>query len=635
MTLLEWWIEYGDKYGIPYDVTCMDCRNPYFSTVEVNTDKDAILIISNKVTSGYDYRSTVWELSDKFLYDNEEEEIQEPAKYVESRNRNISRSEGKELMSNVCYTAIDNIIDGKTSLQPVSTAFPAFYDVTDWVAVGSREVTPTERMTGIQPTARYTHVDDRASDPTDWIVYEEYIEGSYLRVYNAETKKIEYRSTDGKTLFFEVDSTMSNREAFFREVLPDKEPRKDVTFVPGHNAKVYVSGDYEWKYVKPHAEYADAESRESAIARGDLSPVDLVSQLRNAGFIVKVGNRDILICATDDEGYYIDFKEAMKQFNNKGHDVTGLTFRQEVQMLLSQGTLHTRALDGKEFNIDEVIEAGRIELERAGAKLSRSDYPWQMQKVEDKEDTSKSYWEIREAQNEQAWLDIAESTANMQDKMLTRCCNDVIDKLNKFYESIEAGHVPTRGELLRNEQYRQTILAIQSKLSSEGQQNLTVIKGSMEQIVKTVNISVLTKGMINATVNTEYKGENYSSRVWNNTRTLATRLESTIEDCIIAGRNIQEATTKIEHEFSVARYQAERLLRTETARVYTRATEDSFASAGIDEVKILVERGACEECAKLKGKTWKRGEQPTLPIHPNCRCALAPVVKARYTRKEK
>ena len=71
------------------------------------------------------------------------------------------------------------------------------------------------------------------------------------------------------------------------------------------------------------------------------------------------------------------------------------------------------------------------------------------------------------------------------------------------------------------------------------------------------------------------------------------------------------------------------IARTETARAMTAASLDTYEQDGIEKVDMLV-ADPCPECENLKDSEPDGGfdlaDAPDIPVHPNCRCALSPVV---------
>lgn len=61
-------------------------------------------------------------------------------------------------------------------------------------------------------------------------------------------------------------------------------------------------------------------------------------------------------------------------------------------------------------------------------------------------------------------------------------------------------------------------------------------------------------------------------------------------------------------------------------------------STGVEELKYRCANGGdsrtCQYCRADNGKVFKRGEEPTLPRHPNCRCVYIPVVSDTFEDNE-
>lgn len=72
------------------------------------------------------------------------------------------------------------------------------------------------------------------------------------------------------------------------------------------------------------------------------------------------------------------------------------------------------------------------------------------------------------------------------------------------------------------------------------------------------------------------------------------------------------------------------IVRTETMRASNDAARERYSTAGIEKVQWLAggEDGrTCEECLSYHLKIYPIDDLPAdIPVHPNCRCTLAPVV---------
>ena len=73
---------------------------------------------------------------------------------------------------------------------------------------------------------------------------------------------------------------------------------------------------------------------------------------------------------------------------------------------------------------------------------------------------------------------------------------------------------------------------------------------------------------------------------------------------------------------------AKMIARTETMRALNAAAKDRYNGAGIERVQWLAaaDERECPDCADLDGQEFDIDEAPDCPLHPSCRCCLAPVV---------
>ena len=79
--------------------------------------------------------------------------------------------------------------------------------------------------------------------------------------------------------------------------------------------------------------------------------------------------------------------------------------------------------------------------------------------------------------------------------------------------------------------------------------------------------------------------------------------------------------------FNTSTYNAERLMRTELARVQTEAQKQSFERNGFEMYEFIANSGCCDICQGLNGKHFKVKDmmpgENAAPLHPHCRCSVA------------
>jgi len=133
--------------------------------------------------------------------------------------------------------------------------------------------------------------------------------------------------------------------------------------------------------------------------------------------------------------------------------------------------------------------------------------------------------------------------------------------------------------------------------------------------------------MAESIVNASFKNARFSDRIWMYQDMLKAELSKLLQEGLIQGRNPKQLATHLEKVFGVSQYNAERLMRTELARVQTDAQKQSFIANGFDEYQFNALGTVCEICAAIDGKHFKvKDMMPgtnTPPMHPNCRCSTS------------
>lgn len=117
-------------------------------------------------------------------------------------------------------------------------------------------------------------------------------------------------------------------------------------------------------------------------------------------------------------------------------------------------------------------------------------------------------------------------------------------------------------------------------------------------------------------------------RIQGLTDTSLERLTNTIADGLAKGDSVDTvARLAAEDLGSVSR--AEMIVNTEYASAMTEANLETYKEAGVEKLSWLAEGDACPECEENADASpiaaddeWPNGD---VPVHPNCRCAIAPV----------
>lgn len=131
----------------------------------------------------------------------------------------------------------------------------------------------------------------------------------------------------------------------------------------------------------------------------------------------------------------------------------------------------------------------------------------------------------------------------------------------------------------------------------------------------------------NAIVNASFHNAKYSDRIWMNQDILKFDLSKLLQSGLIQGKNPRVLAREIKKKFDVSTSNAERLMRTELARVQTEAQKQSFERNGFTQYTFLALGDACDVCKALDDRHFNvKDMMPGLnapPMHPNCRCSIA------------
>lgn len=159
-----------------------------------------------------------------------------------------------------------------------------------------------------------------------------------------------------------------------------------------------------------------------------------------------------------------------------------------------------------------------------------------------------------------------------------------------------------------------------------------ILKGRTEDELKR-QAGILGKTVLNnaakadAIVNASFHNATFSDRIWMYQDLLKDELDKLLQSGLIQGKNPRVLARDIKAKFNASTFHAERLMRTELARVQTEAQKQSFIRNGFDQYEFIVNGGCCDVCAGLSGKHFKVAKmmpgENAPPMHPHCRCSTA------------
>lgn len=159
-----------------------------------------------------------------------------------------------------------------------------------------------------------------------------------------------------------------------------------------------------------------------------------------------------------------------------------------------------------------------------------------------------------------------------------------------------------------------------------------ILKGRTEEELKR-QAGILGKTVKNnaakahAIVNASFHNATFSDRIWLYQDLMKADLAKLLQSGLIQGKNPRVLARDLKKAFKTSTFNAERLMRTELARVQTEAQKQSFERNGFEEYTFIVNGGCCDICEGLKGKHFPVAKmmpgENAPPMHPHCRCSTA------------
>lgn len=139
------------------------------------------------------------------------------------------------------------------------------------------------------------------------------------------------------------------------------------------------------------------------------------------------------------------------------------------------------------------------------------------------------------------------------------------------------------------------------------------------------------KDFVDSVVNGSFHSATFSQRIWGNMQVFKAELDKLLVQTITQGKNPKDMARKLRNLFESSKYEAERLMRTESARVQSEIQKQSYNKYHIDEYEYIAEPTACKLCLPLNGKIFKTNKMApsnnASPMHANCRCSTVPHIK--------
>ena len=257
-----------------------------------------------------------------------------------------------------------------------------------------------------------------------------------------------------------------------------------------------------------------------------------------------------------------------------------------------------------------------------------------------------SYWKDRETAARQALLGKSHKEINTRlKKYYVRISKQLINEYETLYDKVllkkEAGEQISPATLYQLDKYWELQAQTRKHLNKLGafQQSLLskVFEVFYQKSYHSINIKglkafrTLDEAAVKQVINSIWCADNksWSQRIWENTAQLQQTLEEGLIECVAAGRKTSQLKEVLQERFNVSYGRASTLATTELAHIQTAAAQQRYKDYGITEYEFYADEDErrCPHCGKLHQKKFPIDSTPKVPLHPNCRCVILPVIK--------
>lgn len=226
-------------------------------------------------------------------------------------------------------------------------------------------------------------------------------------------------------------------------------------------------------------------------------------------------------------------------------------------------------------------------------------------------------------------------------KAMQRTIKDFEATYDKLLATMAADQEPTPADLYKLDKYWSMQAQLRKELDKLGNKQLTAMSKAFEtnffEVYWSVNVegarafSTIDSSIVKQLINSVWAADNksWSERIWDNISRLQETLNEGLINCLVTGKKTTELKKTLMERFGVSYHRADTLVRTEIAHIQTEATKQRYQDYGIERVQFWADpdERTCPECGALHKKIYPATAQVPLPLHPNCRCALVPVIE--------
>ena len=248
-----------------------------------------------------------------------------------------------------------------------------------------------------------------------------------------------------------------------------------------------------------------------------------------------------------------------------------------------------------------------------------------------------SYWEKRLAND--LW-NTYNDTSKYQKELIEiykKATDEILEELYRIASKYEENGVISRSEFYKAEHlkrmekgFNDVLKGLGEKIENKGSK---IILNAGEDVVKKTGKSLgidinYNEDLAKKLMQTEWKGSNFSKRIWRNSKKLEKELNTQVKKGILTGKPTAQIAMELNKSMGSGLSNSARLIRTETMHHMNDINLAHMKNSGISKVKEIVtlDERTSSTCKVHNNKIHDIDKSPILPRHPNCRCVLVPYV---------
>lgn len=151
-----------------------------------------------------------------------------------------------------------------------------------------------------------------------------------------------------------------------------------------------------------------------------------------------------------------------------------------------------------------------------------------------------------------------------------------------------------------------------------------------------VDFAMPNKKLMEELMETPWRGDNFSGRLWKNQKKLTASLNDLLLIGLQQGKTVTEIAVMLHNRMGQGFNECHRLVRTETMHYLNDAALQRYKDSGVRYAQVwaAVDERTCDTCGGYHRKIYPIDKCPHVPLHANCRCTVLPVTDEKAIAKQ-